>query len=49
MNLTQEQLKAVGDLAYRLISPEMVAISIGVDETDFIHAIRTPGTEERNA
>ena len=49
MNLKPEQLKAVEDLAYRLISPEMVAISIGVDEFDFIHAVRTPGTEARNA
>lgn len=49
MNLTTEQLKAVEDLAYRLIAPDMVAINIGVDEIDFIHAIRTPGTDVRNA
>ena len=48
MNLTPEQLKAIEDLAYRLIAPDMVAINIGVDEIDFIHAIRTAGTEARN-
>ena len=49
MKLTPEQLKAIEDLAYRLIAPDMVAINIGVDEIEFIHAIRTAGTEARNA
>ena len=49
MNLSTEQLKAIEDLAYRLISPEMVAISLELDELDFIHAIRTPGSSARNA
>ncbi|MGL4852748.1 MAG: hypothetical protein ACRC3Z_08920 [Phocaeicola sp.] len=49
MNLTADQLKSVEELAYRLIAPELVAINLGVDELDFIHAIRTPGTDARNA
>lgn len=49
MNLTTEQLKSIEDLAYRLIVPELVAINIGVDEIDFLHEIRTSGTDARNA
>lgn len=49
MNLTPEQLKAIEDLAFRLITPDLVAINLGVDELDFVAACRTPGTEERNA
>jgi hypothetical protein len=49
MNLTTEQLKSIEDLAYRLIVPELVAINIGVDEIDFLHEVRTPGTDARNA
>lgn len=49
MNLTTEQLKSIEDLSYRLIVPELVAINIGVDEIDFLHEVRTPGTDVRNA
>ena len=49
MNLTTEQLKSIEDLAYRLIVPELVAINIGVDEIDFLHEVRIPGTDARNA
>jgi hypothetical protein len=49
MNLTTEQLKSIEDLAYRLIVPELVAINIGVDEIDFLHEVRTLGTDARNA
>lgn len=49
MNLTTEQLKSIEDLAYRLIIPELVAINIDVDELDFIHEVRTPGTDARIA
>lgn len=49
MNLTTEQLKSIEDLAYRLIAPELVAINIDVDELDFIHEVRTPGTDARIA
>ena len=44
MNFTTEQLSSIEDLAYRLIAPELVAINIGVDETDFVHEVRIPGT-----
>lgn len=47
MNLTQEQLKAIEDCAYRLITPELVAINVGVDETDFMDELRTPGSSVR--
>lgn len=49
MNLNEEQLKAVEDLAYRLITLSLIAINIDVDETDFIHEVRTPGTMAREA
>lgn len=49
MNLTTEQLKSIEDLAYQLIVPELVAINIGVDEIDFLHEVRTLGTDARNA
>ena len=49
MNFTTEQLSSIEDLAYRLIAPELVAINIGVDETDFVHEVRIPGTNARNA
>lgn len=49
MNLTTERLKSIEDLAYRLIVPELVAINIGVDEIDFLHEVRTLGTDARNA
>lgn len=49
MNLNEEQLKSVEDLAYRLITLSLIAINIDVDETDFIHEVRTPGTTAREA
>lgn len=49
MNLTQEQLKAVEDLAYRLVTPQLVALNIEVDEVDFVHEVRIPGTEVHKA
>ena len=36
-------------MAYRLILPGLIAINIGVDETDFLAELRTPGTEVRTA
>ena len=35
MNLTQEQLNIVKEMAYRLISPELIAINLEVDVYDF--------------
>ena len=49
MNLTQEQLKGIKDCAYRLITPELVAINVGVDETDFMDELRTAGSPVRNS
>lgn len=49
MNLTTEQLSSIEDLSYRLIIPELVAVNIGVDETDFVHEVRISGTAARTA
>lgn len=49
MNLTSEQLKAVEDMAYRLIPPNLTAINIEVDEYEFIQQVRTVGTPAHNA
>lgn len=49
MSLTQEQREEIEKMAYRLIPPGMIAINIGVDETDFLAELRTPGTEVRTA
>ena len=49
MNLTKEQLETVEELAYRLITPDLVAINLEVDEIDFLQELRTPGTSVRNA
>lgn len=49
MNLNEDQLKAIEDLAYRLITLSLIAVNIGADETDFIQEVRTPGTPARTA
>lgn len=49
MNLTEETRKSVEDLAYRLISPSLIAINIEADELDFVTELRTPGTQVREA
>lgn len=49
MNLTQQQSDEIEKMAYRLIPPGLIAINIGVDETDFTQELRTPGTEIRTA
>lgn len=49
MNLSTEQLKSIEELAYRLVSPGLIAVNIGADETDLSQEIRTPGTQARNA
>lgn len=49
MNLNEEQLKSVEMLAYRLFTPSMVAIAVGVDELDFVADVRIPGTPARIA
>lgn len=49
MNLKEEICKNIEDLAYRLISPSLIAINIEVDEIDFLTELRTPGTQVREA
>lgn len=49
MNLTEDQLRQVKELAYRTIPPRMIAISAEVDELEFIESISTPGTPARRA
>ncbi len=49
MNLNTEQLKAIEDLAYRLVAPSLIAINIEVDEFDFLYDLRTPCTKARQA
>ena len=49
MNLKKEQLDEVTDMAYRLITPGLIAINLGVDEDEFLQAVRTQGSDIRNA
>ena len=49
MNLTEEQLKAIEDLAYRMITPELIALKIEVDPYDFIDEIKNKSTESSRA
>ena len=49
MNLTEEQLKEVEEMSYRLIPPSFIAINIEVDELDFQEAIKIPNTPVRSA
>jgi len=49
MNITEEQLKAVEDMAYRLFPAHIIAINIGVDELELKNEIRTPDTDVRKA
>jgi hypothetical protein len=49
MNLTQEQLKRIEDLANRTIPVQLIAAAIEVDELELIDEICLPGTTARNA
>jgi hypothetical protein len=49
MHLSEEQLKMVEEMSYRLFPPVMIAINIEADELDFTEAINTPGEMARNA
>lgn len=48
MNLTQDQRNEIEKMAYRLIPPGLIAINLGMDETDFLTELRTPGTDVRS-
>ena len=49
MHLTEEQLSQVEEMAYRLITPGLIAINIEVDEDEFTDALSNPGNEIRIA
>lgn len=49
MNLTQDQLSSIEEMAFRLIPPQLVALNIEVDELDFLYEIRVPGTMAHKA
>lgn len=49
MHITEAQLKAIEQMGYRLFSPELIAINIEVDESDFIEAVNTPNSSARKA
>lgn len=49
MNLNEEQLDSITNAGRLLIPPSLVAISLEVDEMDFITEIRTPGTPVHKA
>lgn len=49
MNLTKEQLSTIKDMASRLIKPSLIAISIGVDEIDFLMDVRDRDTPVHKA
>lgn len=49
MNLTQDQRDEIEKMAYRLIPPGLIAINLGVDETDFLTELRTPSTDVRSS
>lgn len=49
MNLTQEQLNRIEDLANRTIPVQFIAAAIEVDELELIDEICLPGTPARSA
>ena len=49
MNFTTEQLKAIEDLAYRMITPELIALNIEADSYDFIEEIKDKSTDASKA
>lgn len=49
MHLTEEQLKQVEEMGYRLFLPELVAINIEADEEEFMMAVEEIGSDVRKA
>lgn len=41
MNLTKEQLETVEQMAYRLFTPDMIALNLDVPEIDFKTALQS--------
>lgn len=44
MNLTPEQLEQLGEMGYNLITPELAAINLEMDELEFLTELRTMGS-----
>ena len=49
MNLSEEQLKRIEELAYRTITVRMIANAVDVDEIELLDEVSTPGTPARKA
>ncbi len=49
MSLTPEQLKTIEDLAFRLVTPSLIAIAVEIDEVDFLQDLRSYGSDIRCA
>lgn len=49
MNLKEETLKEIEEMAYRLISPGLIAVNVECDEFDFIEQLRVPDSLIRKA
>ena len=49
MNLTKEQREQLEEMAYNLVTPELAAINLEVDELEFMTELRTIGSSVRHA
>ena len=49
MNLNTEQLEQLEQMGYALITPELAATNLEVDELEFMTELRTVGSEVRRA
>ena len=49
MNLTKEQREQLEEMAYNLVTPELAAINLEVDELEFMTELRTIGSSVRRA
>ena len=49
MHLSEEQIKQIEEMAYRLMSPELIAINIEVDEDDFTDTLTHLDSNVRKA
>lgn len=49
MHFSEEQLKIIEEMGYRLFPPYLVAINLEINEDDFIDEIHTPKSSARTA
>ena len=49
MNLTKEQLEQLKEMAYNLVTPELAAINLEVNELEFMTDLRTMDTPVHRA